>query len=222
MTDWFEYIAAFLGFFAAHNIPTRPATKAQLQGLLGKRGFSIGYSVLSLAVLYWLIMAAGRAPVVVLWDWAPWQNHVPFTAMALFCLILCLGVARPNPFSFGGRNNASFDPKRPGLIRYTRHPILLALALWAFAHLVPNGQLAHAILFTVFGLFALMGMRLIDRRKKREMPEWENLQNATRQAPYLHAPLSWGGLVLRLVIAVNLYVGLLHAHGPIVGVYPAG
>ena len=35
--------------------------------------------------------------------------------------------------------------------------------------LVPNGDLAHVILFGTFAGFALLGQRLIDRRKRREM-----------------------------------------------------
>lgn len=218
--DWLEYIAAFAGFFVVHNLPTRPAVKARLQTLLGVRGFSIAYSILSLGALYWLLLAAGRAPVVTLWYWAPWQNLVPIVAMALFCGILCFGVARPNPLSFGGARNEQFDPLRPGLIRYMRHPILVALALWAFAHLVPNGHLAHVILFAVFGGFALLGMRLIDRRKQREMPDWASKIAAMQDAPRLNAPHSWRNAVARLCIAAVLYVGGLIAHGPILGVYP--
>lgn len=218
--DWFEYIAAFAGFFVAHNLPTRPGVKARLHTLLGKRGFTIAYSLLSLGALYWLLLAVGRAPVVTLWHWAPWQNLVPIVAMALYCAILGFGVARPNPFSFGGSENSRFDASRPGLIRYTRHPILAALAVWSFAHIVPNGQLAHVMLFGVFGVFALIGMGLIDRRKRREWAGWTTQIEAMKLAPPLHPPLSWRGAALRLFIATALYVGLLHAHGPLLGVYP--
>jgi len=218
--DWLEYIAAFAGFFVAHNLPTRPAVKAQLQTFLGMRGFSIAYSLLSLGALYWLLLAAGRAPVVTLWHWAPWQNLVPIVAMALFCGILCFGVARPNPFSFGGARNEQFDPLRPGQIRYMRHPILVALALWAFAHMVPNGHLAHVILFTVFGGFALLGMRLIDRRKQHEMADWSDQVTVMKDAPLLPPLRHWPGAALRLIIAVLLYVSVLHAHAPLFGVSP--
>jgi uncharacterized membrane protein len=41
---------------------------------LGHAGFGIAYTDLSLALLAWLIAAAGRAPYVPLWDWVPRQS----------------------------------------------------------------------------------------------------------------------------------------------------
>ncbi|MCG7494110.1 NnrU family protein [Thalassobius sp. Cn5-15] len=222
MIGWAEYIAAFILFFVAHNLPTRPAVKTALLGRFGKRNFGIGYGLLSLIALYWLLMAAGRAPVVELWHWAPWQNLVPLIVMAPVCMILCFGIARPNPFSFGGRHNDRFDPTRAGIIRLTRHPVLAALALWSAAHTVPNGQLAHALLFGIFTLFALLGMRLIDRRNKREDPNWQAQLTAMQNAPLLHIPSSWADLTQRLMLTLGLYMGLLHSHGPVLGAYPIG
>lgn len=46
---------------------------------------------------------------------------------------------------------------------------LWALSLWALAHVVPNGDLAHVILFGNFAAFALLGQRLVDRRRQRDM-----------------------------------------------------
>lgn len=65
--------------------------------------------------------------------------------------------------------NESFDPARPGIVRLHRHPLLLPPALRATAHVVPNDDLAHVILFGTFAGFAMLGRRLIDRRKRREM-----------------------------------------------------
>ena len=79
--------------------------------------------------------------------------------MFAVCLILALSIARPNPFSFGGAQNARFDPARPGIVRWVRHPILLSLALWAGLHLLPNGDLSHVILFGVLGALPLPDVR---------------------------------------------------------------
>jgi uncharacterized membrane protein len=165
---WGEYVAAFAAFFLTHAIPIRPPVRPWLQARLGRAGFGLAYSALSLGVLAWLIGAAGRAPYVPVWHWAPWQNHVPLAVMLPVFLILALAVARPNPFSFGGARNDRFDPDRPGIVALTRHPLLLALVLWAAVHVVPNGDLAHVILFGTFAAFALLGGRLVDRRKRRE------------------------------------------------------
>jgi uncharacterized membrane protein len=191
---WLWYALAFAAFFVTHSLPVRPPVRPWLVARLGPAGFGMAYSALSLAVLAWLIAAAGRAPHLALWPWAAWQNHVVLALMLPVCVILALSVARPNPFSFGGARNDRFDTNRPGIVRLTRHPLLLALALWTTAHPVPNGDLAHVILFASFAAFALLGGRLVDRRRRREMgPEWGRLDAARRQAPVRPVPASWSG-----------------------------
>lgn len=217
---WFEFALAYAVFFLSHSLPVRPPLRPWLQARLGASGFTLAYSALSLAVLAWLIGAAGRAPHVVLWGWAPWQVHVPLAAMGPVCLILALSVGRPNPFSFGGARNDQFDPAWPGIVRVSRHPLLLALALWAAAHVVPNGDLAHVILFGTFAAFALLGGRLIDRRKRREMgPEWQRTLDRAADAPLLSASPSRGTL-LRLLAGGALYGAQLWAHPFLFGVSP--
>lgn len=214
---WSEYVLAFVAFFASHALPLRPPVKAALVARIGRGGFGLVYSALSLAMLAWLIGAAGRAPHVALWAWAPWQNLVPLVLMIPVCLIVALAIGRPNPFSFGGARDERFDPARPGLVRWTRHPLLAALALWAFAHLVPNGDLAHALLFASFAGFALVGARMIDRRKRRETgAEWARLAAAARAGGVSFAA-SEG---VRALLGVALYVALIVLHPRLFGVDP--
>lgn len=217
---WLEFVTAYAVFFLSHSIPVRPSVRPWLQTRLGPRGFSLAYSALSLVVLAWLVWAAGRAPHVPLWVWAPWQALVPLVVMGPVCLILAFTIARPNPFSFGGAWNHRFDPIRPGIVRWSRHPLLLALALSAAAHVVPNGDLAHVILFGTFAVFAMVGGRLIDRRKRREMgTEWLRLRVAVANVPLL----SWfatGGTLVRLLASIVLYATLVWLHPILFGVSP--
>ncbi|WP_417605879.1 NnrU family protein [Primorskyibacter flagellatus] len=219
---WANYLAAFATFFIMHSLPLRPAIKGRLVNILGRRGFSTAYSMISLAALAWLIVAAAQTPFVELWTRANWQTWVPMTAMAAVCILVCFGAARPNPFSFGGARNNTFDPARPGLIRWLRHPLLAALALWALAHLVPNGDLAHVILFGVFGAFALLGMKLVDRRRKREMgpDQWAELRERVTRSPMIPSPASWRGTVIRGILSAGLYAMLIAAHPVVLGVSP--
>lgn len=218
---WDEYALAFAAFFLTHSVPIRPPVRPWLVARLGSAGFGIAYSALSLGMLAWLIGTAERAPYIPLWPWAPWQNHVVLTVMLPVCLILALSIARPNPFSFGSARNESFDPARPGIVRLTRHPLLLALGLWAGAHLLANGDLAHAILFGTFAGFALIGMRLVDRRRQREMgATWDRLETARQQAPFLQPPVSWPGATIRFALGIGLYGALLWLHPKLFGVSP--
>jgi len=219
---WAELMLALVAFGASHALPVRPPLRTALVRGLGARGFTLAYSALSLVMLAWVIVAAGRAPQVMLWDWAPWRAAVPFGAMAAVCGLLAFGLARPNPFSFGGRNDAWFDPRRAGIVRWMRHPLLVALAIWALAHLVANGDLAHVIVFGLFAGFALLGMRIVDRRKRRLMgPAWDNLRAQVSAAPLIPRPLSWGGAMVRLGSACAVYALLLWGHGWFAGIVPA-
>lgn len=218
---WTEYTLAFAAFFLTHSVPIRSPLRPWLVARLGRRGFGVAYSALSLAALAWLIGATGRAPFVPLWPWAPWQLHLTLVAMLPVCLLIALALGRPNPFSFGGARNQDFDPARPGVVRLTRHPLLVALAVWAFAHIVPNGDLAHVILFATFGVFALFGRRLVDIRKRREMGEnWARLDAARKAAALLPPPRSWRGLWLRLALGTGLYLTLIALHPWLFGVSP--
>jgi uncharacterized membrane protein len=213
---WGEYAAAFAFFFLSHSIPVRPPVKAWLTAALSKRGFTLAYSAISLAALGWLIAAATRAPVVVLWDWAPWQNAMTFAGMALACGLAALAIGRPNPHSFGGARNEYFDPAAPGIVGWVRHPLLAVLMIWSLAHIPPNGTLALAVLFGLFAGFSLLGMRIIDRRKRREMGKarWSRLA----AGPARLSPSPAG--LLRLGIGAILYLVLLALHGPVIGVAP--
>lgn len=217
---WIGFAAVFGLFFLTHSLPLRPAIKSQIVGLTGAHVFRIGYSVLSLATLSLLIWAAGQAPYVQLWPQTIWQRHVVQAGMLAVCLILAFSVARPNPFSFGGANNGAFDPHHPGLVRITRHPILLALALWAGLHLLPNGDLAHVILFGVLGGFAVAGRHLINRRKRRVIgsAEWHALNAAVAQAPLLKSKMPFSQIILRLGAGLALFAGLLWIHPVLIGV----
>jgi uncharacterized membrane protein len=137
-------------------------------------------------------------------------------------------MAAPNPLSIASRNDKSFDPDHPGIAGVTRHPVLWAAALWAFAHIVPNGDLAHVLLFGLFSAFSIVGMLAIDARNQRALgaANWRRLSHRTSQVPL--AALVGGGWrpsfdkinIFRLVAAVGLYAGFLALHQPVIGVSP--
>ncbi len=217
---WTSFAVVFAAFFLTHSIPVRPVVKSRLVDMFGVRGFAVGYSALSVGMLALVIWAAGKAPYVPLWPQLDWHRHAAHLGMLAVCLLLALGIARPNPFSFGGTKNDRFDPARPGIVRWTRHPILLALALWAGVHLLANGDLAHGVLFGVLGSFALVGHPLIDRRKQRDLgaSRWTALDTARKAAPRCQAPRAWPILLFRLLIGLAAFAALLLAHPHVIGV----
>lgn len=220
ITGWSGFIFAFVAFFVSHSVPVRPPVKPWFVARLGARGFTATYSILSLAMLGWLIVAARNAPYVPLWLWSPWQAYIALIVMLLVCVILCFSFAVPNPFSFGGTRNDAFDPTQPGIVRWTRHPLLVTLALWAGSHLLANGDLAHVILFGLFAGFVLLGGRMVDRRRQREIGEdWFTLQQKMHRSARFRWTLSRAA-VIRLSAAIVLYITLLLLHPVVLGVSP--
>lgn len=202
MSGWGTYAAAWALFLFTHAVPVRPPFKPWLIARLGQAGYGMAYSLLSLGVLAWLFIAAARAPHLALWPMPAAAHWIAFAAMLPAILLLALTLGRPNPFSFGGARNERFDPARPELIGRIRHPVLAALGLWAGAHLVINGTLAHALMFGGFIAFAALGAVLIDRRKRGEFgaAEWQRLRSPSRAArvslpPHAGVRLAAGGVV---------------------------
>ncbi|MEM6605273.1 MAG: NnrU family protein [Pseudomonadota bacterium] len=217
---WGDFAGALLMFFVSHSLPVRPEWRRSLVTFLGENGFTLLYSLISLTAFAWLIAAAGRAPIVILWQWHPWQSHLTLLLMAAVCGLLAFAVATPNPFSFGGYKNDSFSSQSAGVIRYCRHPYLLALALWSFSHLVSNGSLAHAVMFATLGAFSVLGGRMIDRRKRRDMgSEWGYLCDAMATGS-LGLAGSMSSYAWRLAFAMVLYAILLTLHPRVIGVNP--
>jgi uncharacterized membrane protein len=218
---WTECAAAWGLFLISHALPIRPPLRPWLVDRLGQTGFRIAYSALSVVALGWLIEATARAPFVVLWNWAPWQPVFPQVGMALALALIALAVGRPNPFSFGGWNDPAYNPDRPGILRLTRHPILMALAIWAGTHIVPNGDLAHVLLFGGFAIFALLGMKTVDRRKQQAHPAtWQASLSRLHEGPLLWSDWPVRKTAIRLVLAALAYLTLASVHSALFGVEP--
>ncbi len=217
MNGWLTFTGVFALFFATHSIPVRPPVKRHIVKRLGARGFTVAYSTLSLSMLALLIWATQRAPFVLLWAEVPWHRPVIWLGMLIACLIIAVSMGRPNPFSFGGWNNSSFDPLNPGIIGYLRHPLLGVLALWATLHLLMNGDLAHVLLFGVLSFFALSGHRIVDMRKKRVLgvETWASLLLKVRTHRRFQLPSR--NTALRICAGVIVYLLLVALHPIVIG-----
>ena len=228
LPGWTELILAIVLFVASHVIPAYPAVRQGLVHHMGKTGYLTAYSALSILMFIWLIVAAGRAPYLALWQFAAWQVWIPNITMPFVCVLLAYGIAAPNPFSIASFSNKAYDPERPGIVGCTRHPVLWAATLWALAHAVPNGDLAHVIVFCMFGALGVFGALIVEARKRRALgvDHWRRLSIHTSFVP-LVALLSgrWHPSLhnlnfFRLVAAVGLYAGFVVLHRPIIGVSP--
>ncbi|MDP2075505.1 NnrU family protein, partial [Hydrogenophaga sp.] len=101
----------------------------------------------------------------------------------------------------------------PGRIQRTaKHPMLLAVKLWALAHLLANGTLADVLLFGGFLAWAVADRISVKKRAARGL---------TRTAPAL--PGSKANDAIAVVGGLGLYVlFVVWAHAFLFGVRPFG
>jgi uncharacterized membrane protein len=97
----------------------------------------------------------------------------------------------------------------PGRIKaITKHPMLVATKLWAFAHLLANGTLADLLLFGSFLAWAVVDRISMKHREQRPLP-------GAPPSPWNDAIAVVVGLVLYVAFVLRLHVWLF-------GVSPLG
>lgn len=227
MTGWSAYILALALFVASHFLPRIGGLRERLIGVVGRRAYFAVYGGLSLALLVWVIAAAGRAPYVALWSQLPWMRWLPNLAMPLAAMLVTCGAGVASPATLGGARKAPFDPQAPGFAALSRHPLFLALVLWAGSHLLVNGDLAYVILFASFAVMAIAAIPAFDARARRVLgPQADAFFAST--AIFSVTPLfrsSWRAangrrMALRALLGLALWMGALHLHDLVIGVSP--
>lgn len=111
------------------------------------------YSLVSLVGLVLIVWGYGlsRLDPVVIWEPPVWTQHIAVT-LNLVALILLAVFLAP-----GGRMKARLG-----------HPMLLAVKVWAVAHLLANGTLADLLLFGAFLAWAVVDFAANRRRDRRQ------------------------------------------------------
>jgi uncharacterized membrane protein len=112
-----------------------------------------------------------------------------------------------------------------GIVRVTRHPFLAGVAIWAFAHLLVNGDTASIVLFGTLLSLALLGPRLIDAKRARAYGErWAAFAAQTSVLPFAAIAAGRNRFVVyeigtwRLLLGAVAYVALLAGHRWLIGV----
>jgi uncharacterized membrane protein len=224
MENWWELMASLVVFLVSHMVPMVPSLKAACIRVMGAGVYGAVYGAVSLSVLVWVIVAAGRAPYVEVLPWAKWQIWLPNVVMPVAIWLLVNGLLSPNPLSFGGRLNAQFRPEHPGIVGFVRHPLLWALLLWSGSHALANPDLVYVVVFGFFAVYSVVGMIAVDHRKRREMGDvrWQSLARRTSNWPRLSGLLAYRRVFAMPVVGWTLlfWLALLHMHGPVIGVHP--
>ena len=122
---------------------------------LGEKAWKLGYTVISLVGFVLICWGFGlaRQDTIVLWPRLPGMNHLS----ALLTLIAFVLIA------------ASQIP-RNHIRAKLRHPMLIGVKVWAFAHLLANNSLADLILFGSFLIWAVLCFRAARQRDRAGAP----------------------------------------------------
>lgn len=192
---------------------------------LGERPYLIGYSVLSLITLVWLVEAYKVAPHVELWGQLYALRPVAVVVMLVAFILAVTGLTTPSPTLAGAERLVGQAGIVRGVLRITRHPFLSGVALWATIHLLVNGDLAALVLFGSLGVLAGFGALSIDAKRARLLgAEWDAFKSQTSALPFLAIVQGRNRLAVgevgwwRLLSAVVAFAGFLYFHGGIFGV----
>lgn len=99
--------------------------------------------------------------------------------------------------------------------------------MWAFVHLIANGDVASLVLFGSLLVLVFVGMISIDaKRKKACGRHWDSYAAATSIIPFQAIKEGRNTLVIaefkvwQLVVALVLYLAVMHFHQAWFGVSP--
>lgn len=123
-----------------HLVPTMPSLRQRLVDRLGERKYKAIYTTIALIGLVLIIYGKANAAFVPLWAPPLWAANI--TQLIMLPALILVG--------------AAYAPSN--IKRFTRHPMLWGVVLWAIAHLVANGDLSSLMLFGGFGVYSLFAM----------------------------------------------------------------
>lgn len=224
-----ELLAATVLFVGGHFLlSSAPVRKALIQKL-GTSGFQVIYALGVLAAFLWMLFSYGNAPFVNVWHPAPALAWVPQLLMPLAFFGIVSGLTTASPTSVGGQKLLSDMPQTAtrGIFTITRHPFLWGTTLWAFSHLLVNGDAASIILMTGIAVLSLGGMHHIDLRREAELEAaWGPFALTTSLIPFAavvsgRTQIDWHGIGWwRPALALAIHLAAMALHPSIIGVSP--
>ncbi len=177
-------------FIGVHALPMAPDLRGRLIATVGAGLYRGLYSIIALIGLVLIVWGYGQAResgVALVYDPPLFMRHVTHLFMLPVFVLLVSAYAR-------GR-----------IMRRARHPMVLAVKLWAFAHLLSNGDIASVALFGSILVWAVADRISLARREKRGLVT-------------VHEGRSQNDLVA-VVVGLAVYLAfLLKAHTWVIGV----
>lgn len=212
-------ILAAIAFVGSHLLLSGPLRRPAVR-IAGERGFLLLYSLVALATFAILVLAFDRAPRgPALWDGTgpvPWlaASLLTVVALALFLASLVGNPALPQA------KVAGLAARKPwGAFLITRHPMMMAFALWGVGHIVVAPVGRTIVLCLAIIVLALVGSYRQDQRKLAQFrSDWKAWMERTTLWPRLSALPALGATWL---VALLAWLAVTWVHLPAAGI-PAG
>lgn len=129
-----------------HLVPAVPALRQRLLRQMGEGLYKGLFTLIALSGLMLIIFGMHLAPFIAIWQPPTWGKGLVQLFM-LPALILLAGAYLPG-----------------NIHRFTPHPMLWGVVLWAVGHLFANGDAASLLLFGSFGLYSLFAIWSANQR----------------------------------------------------------
>ncbi len=176
-------ILGIIIFFSIHLVPISPL-KNILINRLGENKYKGLYSLIALVGLLIIIYGFGHADFYPVWDPLPYSREIAIALMPISMVLLVAANMQTN------------------IKRYIKHPMLVAILVWSFVHLIGNGDLRSIILFASFGVYAL-----IDIIFSKKVLTTNNTTNYTLAKD-----------IIVIIIGLLIYAVIVYFHQYIAGV----
>lgn len=181
-------------FLAIHLVPTQSELRRGLIERHGETAYKIGFAAIALIGLVLIVLGYAKLQLhsgknVQIWDPPLFMRHITVGLMVPAMILLV----------------AAFVPSR--IRTAVKHPMLAAIKIWAFGHLLANGDLGSILLFGSFLAFAVFDRISMKRR--------------ANTSPAVAEPSGALNDVIVVVAGLALYVFMLmwgHLH--LIGVSP--
>jgi uncharacterized membrane protein len=143
-------ILGIVVFLGVHTLTMFRETRTRLIERFGVGSFKAGFALVALAgfgLIVWGFQRYRAEGLITVWVPPVWTRHLTISLMWLaFVALACSYPA-------------------PGRIRgWLRHPMLVALKIWALAHLLANGDAGGMLLFASFLAWAVFDRIAVKRR----------------------------------------------------------
>jgi len=182
-------VVGLVVMLGAHVFVTFRGHRADLIARLGLGGYRAVFSVVSLIGLALVVWGYGEYRAgewIQLWSPPSFMRHVT-VGLTLFAAILLVATYLPSHIK-----------------ARAKHPMFAAIKIWAFAHLLSNGDLGSILLFGGFLAWAVYG-RIAAKRRGDNGPQT--------------APAGWTNDAIVVTVGIVIYLALgYYFHPYVIGV----